>query len=149
MARAVQWAETVRRIRSTRDWSQDELAKALGCSVTNVSRWERGVAIPRSKHYRNRLTDLASGATVGRREEEPAPWREQAFQENRIATECASYLSELAHVTGGHGPYWEAIREYLKALLRVAAAQKLRPLSETRSGDSSTSRAGRARPGSI
>lgn len=38
-------------------WSQQELADQLGTTLTNVSRWERGVTVPRL-YFRSRLCEL-------------------------------------------------------------------------------------------
>jgi transcriptional regulator with XRE-family HTH domain len=46
--------ERLRRVRSLKGWSQAELAEELGTSFEMVSRWERGVTIPRP-YYRERL----------------------------------------------------------------------------------------------
>jgi transcriptional regulator with XRE-family HTH domain len=43
--------------RELRSWSQEELARELGPSVSTVSRWERGEQPP-SKRYRGNLAEL-------------------------------------------------------------------------------------------
>ena len=41
-------AAEVRKIREARAWTQRDLARELGTDAVTVSRWERGVAHPRS-----------------------------------------------------------------------------------------------------
>ncbi len=48
---------------------------------------------------------------------------ETEFQEGKVVTECFLYIRELAQRTRGHGPYWDAIRLYLKSLLSGARSQ--------------------------
>ena len=48
---------TIRRLRRRYGWSQVELAARLGTDAVTVSRWERGVATPRSS-ARARLREL-------------------------------------------------------------------------------------------
>ncbi len=48
--------KTIRQLREERDWSQLDLAIRLGVNPSNITRWERGVAVPR----RRNLSSLAS-----------------------------------------------------------------------------------------
>jgi len=47
----------IREQRRRRGWTQAELAKRLGTDHVTVSRWERGVAVPRPTTWR-RLEDV-------------------------------------------------------------------------------------------
>jgi peptide/nickel transport system substrate-binding protein len=49
--------DLLRRARSLKCWSQEELAKQVGTSFEMVSRWERGVTLP-SPYYRERLCSI-------------------------------------------------------------------------------------------
>ena len=75
------WVQSNRVVRS---WSQSDLATRLGTAETTVSRWERGVALPRLDQFRQlclefersadealglRLTPAARKRRVGQRPE--------------------------------------------------------------------------------
>ncbi len=53
--------KTIRQLREERDWSQLDLTIRLGVNSSNITRWERGLAVPR---HRN-LSSLASVFGVG------------------------------------------------------------------------------------
>lgn len=46
------------------DWSQMRLAEAVGVDQATVSKWERGVALPRRKHLA-RMEDLSAREGTG------------------------------------------------------------------------------------
>ncbi len=49
--------KTIRQLREERGWTQLDLALQLGVDVSTVSRWERGLAVPRRRRQQ-RLADL-------------------------------------------------------------------------------------------
>lgn len=49
-------AEKIRRLRSRRNWSQEQLARELGVSVRTVTRWEAGETEP--SHLARRVIEL-------------------------------------------------------------------------------------------
>lgn len=54
--------EDIKAFRAWKRWSQAELARALGTDAVTVSRWERGVSIPRrSAVHRLRVLGLGDG----------------------------------------------------------------------------------------
>ncbi len=55
--------ELLRRARSLKGWSQEELAERVGTAATMVSRWERGIIVP-GPYYHERLC-AALGKTPG------------------------------------------------------------------------------------
>ena len=44
-------------VRLQRGWTQREVAEAVGTTLANVSRWERGVTFP-SPHFRQKLCEV-------------------------------------------------------------------------------------------
>jgi transcriptional regulator with XRE-family HTH domain len=58
----MRWSRrSIKALRKAREWTQAELAAALGVDTATVSRWERGLSLPRSKPAA-RLTELQSQA---------------------------------------------------------------------------------------
>ena len=47
----------LKREREQRNWSQDQLARVIGTTALNVSRWERGLTFP-GPHFRQKLCEL-------------------------------------------------------------------------------------------
>lgn len=46
------WPQVVLVLRERRNQTQAEFAESLGCSVSTVSKWERGETSPAAKHRR-------------------------------------------------------------------------------------------------
>jgi len=46
------WSQVVLLLRERRQESQAEFAGTLGCSLSSVSKWERGEAVPGPRHRR-------------------------------------------------------------------------------------------------
>ncbi len=46
------WAEKIKRLRTLKNWSQQDLAHKLGTHCMVVSKWERGVQTPIRVHRR-------------------------------------------------------------------------------------------------
>lgn len=94
------WPDVLRGIRGAADWSQADLAGALGVSRTTVGRWERGDAVPLPT-FRTRLAHAYREATG--REVDPVP----------------------AETTTVPIAVWEAARE----VVRIARDMDLPPVS--------------------
>ncbi len=46
------WPQVVLVLREKRNQTQSEFARSLGCSLSTVSKWERGESCPVAKHRR-------------------------------------------------------------------------------------------------
>ena len=57
----------IRALRKAKGWTQAELAAKLGTDHVTVSRWERGVSVPRPLARRQLETWLSSAPAVRRR----------------------------------------------------------------------------------
>lgn len=51
------WGENLKAARRRRDLTQENLARLLNCGQQNISRWERGVIVPRDA-TRMRLAEI-------------------------------------------------------------------------------------------